>query len=50
MDVKFPSSIAYFPSSSEDILQIADVVLKEKLAFNIVFHFSISSFCFLLIQ
>ena len=50
MNVKFPSSIAHFSSSSEDILQIGDVVRKEKLEFNVVFHLSISSFCFLLIQ
>ena len=48
MDVKFPSLTVYFSPCSEDILQIADVVRKE--TFNIVFHFSISSFCFLLIH
>ena len=44
----FPSLTVYFSSCSEDILQIADVVRKE--TFNIAFHFSISSFCFLLIH
>ena len=44
----FPSLTVYFSSCSEDILEIADVVRKE--TFNIVFHFSVSSYCFLLIH
>ena len=39
IDVEFPSSTAYFPSSSEDI-QSTNSRCRLKKTFNIVFHFS----------